>query len=103
MRVEVVTSFSPDGYALYGRACVQSFVQHWPFHLTAYGDAPMRITGAVTTKLTRKIEGWTDVSRGLPFCHPRAEKPESYLWNAQRYAVKPFVWHAAAKKLGTGT
>ena len=29
MRVELVTSFSPEGADLYGRQCVESATQHW--------------------------------------------------------------------------
>ena len=101
MRVEVVTSCSVDGYALYGKACVRSYLKYWPFPLKVYTDSPLKIDG-VTTKLTGQIAGWPHASRMLPFYNSAAEKPASYLWNAQRYAVKPFVWHDAARKMESG-
>ena len=42
--VAVVTSFSPDGYELYGRKMLQTFARHWPADVKLYvyyeGDKP---------------------------------------------------------------
>jgi hypothetical protein len=101
MRVEVVTSFSSAGYLLYGKRCIKSYLAHWPFPLKAYLDAPMRLEG-VTTRLNSQIPGWVYTSLHLPAYSSMAAKPDSYLWNARRYAVKPFIWHDAAKRMGKG-
>lgn len=101
MRVEVVTSCSPDGLALYGRACVSSFLQYWTLPITVYLDVPDAIEGA-DVRMTGDIPRWRETSRMLPVRNRHADKPDSYLWNAHRYAVKPFVWRDAAKRLERG-
>lgn len=101
MRVEVVTSFSREGYFLYGQRCVESYMQHWTFPLLTYLDTPMYVEGT-TPLLTRNLPGWRDTIRTLAYENKDAEKPASFLWNARRYAVKPFIWHHAAKRLGSG-
>jgi hypothetical protein len=101
MRVEVVSGCSPDGFALYGQACVDSFLAHWPAPLTVYFDQPMAVHG-ITNEYTHEIAGWRKTMGGLSFRNRHAEKPASYLWNARRYAVKVFIWRAAAKRLGQG-
>lgn len=101
MRVEVVTSFSKDGYGLYGKACVRSFLAHWPFPLTAYTDQRMAIDRIVTRHVST-LPQWAYTARRLRVRNTSAEKPDSYLWNAKRYAIKPFVWHDAATRIGRG-
>jgi hypothetical protein len=101
MRVEVVTSFSYAGYRQYGKQCLESYVQHWPFPLVVYLDTAQRFH-EIHTRYTRRIPGWRGAYQGLPAQNPDAEKPDSYLWNAQRYAVKPYIWHDAAKRMGRG-
>lgn len=110
MRVELVTSFSLAGAALYGRRCVESVTKHWPHPMTVYADVPMSIAG-VTVRTTGDIPGWRETRDRLPVSRPDApktgfdewtRKPDSYLWNAQKFAVKPFVWHHAAETLGSG-
>lgn len=32
----VVTSFSPEGYELYGRRCLETFVKHWPCKIVVF-------------------------------------------------------------------
>lgn len=110
MSIEIVTSFSPDGYARYGRACVDSITKHWPYPLTVYADAPLAIDG-VTVRLTSDIPSWPETRDRLPSTRPDApttghdkwtRKPDSYLWDARRFAVKPFVWLHAAELMGEG-
>ncbi len=101
MRVELVTSFSSAGAELYGRRCVESILKHWPHPLTVYVDEPMQIDG-VTQRLTPDIPGWLETKRRLPETRPEAEKPTNYIWNAHKFAVKPFVWLDAAERMGDG-
>lgn len=101
MRNVVVTSFSPQGQALYGDRCVQSLRQHWRSDVVVYADAPTTYEG-VEVRLTADIPGWAACRPTLPRENHRAEKPTNYIWDAQRFAVKPFVWYDAAQRLGTG-
>lgn len=110
MRVEIVTSFSPEGAERYGRRCVESIREHWPHPLTVYADAPLDLPGA-RERMTYHIPGWLPTQKRLPSTRPDApttgtdewtRKPTSYLWNAQKFAVKPFVWHDAAERLERG-
>jgi hypothetical protein len=107
MPTELVTSFSAAGAELYGRRCVESIVTHWPYPLMVYTDTPMD----VTTRLTSDIPGWRETKAILPSTRPDAprtgydewtRKPTNYIWNAQRFAVKPFVWLDAAQRLDRG-
>ena len=34
--MKVVTSFSKEGYQLYGRVCLESFVKHWPCEIVVF-------------------------------------------------------------------
>ena len=102
MRVELVTSFSPAGADLYGRRCVAGLKAYWPHPATVYVDAPMALSG-VTVRPTGLIPGWQQTREHLPKTRPEASyKPTSYLWDARRFAVKPFVWLDAAERMATG-
>lgn len=110
MHTELVTSFSLAGAAFYGRRCVESAVKHWPFPMVVYADAPMTMAG-VEVRTTGAIPGWCETWEKLPSTRPDARrtgsdewtrKPDSYLWNGQRFAVKPFVWHDSAVRLEQG-
>ncbi len=65
--------------------------------LTCYVDA---VSGS---ERTCDIEGWPETQRRLPRTGPlSAEKPDNYIWNAQKYAVKCFVWSDMAARIGEG-
>jgi hypothetical protein len=98
----VVTSFSAEGAARYGNRCVESVVRHWPHPLDVYLDSVLPMPVGVRVDLTGEIPGYEDTRRRLPRQCPGAEKPSNYIWDAQRFAVKPFVWLAAAERLEHG-
>jgi hypothetical protein len=106
MPTEIVTSFSPTGAELYGRRCVASIKAYWPHPVTVYTDA----LDVTTTRLTGDIPCWSATKARLPETRPDVpaggdkwtQKPTSYLWNARKFAVKPFVWKDAAERLGSG-
>lgn len=109
MRVELVTSFSPAGADSYGHRCVASIRRHWPHPLTVYVDAPMELGAEM--RLTGNIPEWLTTKDALPSERRDApstgtdkwtRKPTSYLWDAKRFAVKPFVWHDAAAQIESG-
>jgi hypothetical protein len=110
----VVTSWSPDGYRLYGKHFLKSFHRHWDEawdRLVLYADAPM-VHPKLTVRYTGDIPEWAELSarwKSDPSVHgwatpdyPRS-KHHSYVWDAARFAVKVFVWRDAAVKLGRGT
>lgn len=110
MSTEIVTSFSPAGADLYGRRCVASVRAHWPHPLTVYADALIDLSG-VPVRLTSEIPGWPETQPRLPATRPDApmtgfdkwtRKPENYIWNAHRFAVKAFVWLDAAERMERG-
>jgi hypothetical protein len=98
----VVTSFSPAGAVAYGHRCVESLRLFWPHPIEVYLDEPMPMPAGVMTHLTNGIPGWAELRRRLPRIRAGAEKPTNYIWDAQRFAVKPFVWLAAAERLERG-
>lgn len=100
----LVTSFSREGAEQYGYRCVQSFQEHWPQPMVVYADEPLSLlkTHGVDVRLTSEIDGWCETKRDLPTMRPFGFKPTNYIWNAQKFAVKPFVWMDAAQKFGDG-
>lgn len=109
----IVTSWSPDGYRLYGQRFLKRFRKYWPASvpLVLYVDAPA-VHRKVDVRYTFDIPEWAELSERWkhdPVVHgwstkdvPR-EKDHSYLWDAARFAVKVFVWRDAARKMGAGT
>jgi len=109
----VVTSWSPDGYRLYGNRFLKRFVKYWPSstRLVLYADKPA-VHAALETRYTFDLPDWAALSdrwRRDPSVHGwsteahQRSKPYSYLWDAARFAVKVFAWRDAARQLGTGT
>jgi hypothetical protein len=102
MTEAVVTSFSPAGERQYGRRMVQTFRAHWPgTPLVVYADVQTSLQGC-EVRLTMEIPGWREIAAQLPRSNPEAPRPDRYTWQARRFAVKPFVWRDAARRLGSG-
>ena len=52
---------------------------------------------------TSDIPGWLDVQPTLAETgDPDGIKPDSFRWNARKFAVKCFVWRDAAERIGEG-
>src|SRR5688572_20445249 len=98
----VVTSFSAEGAVQYGHRCVESIVRHWPQPLDVYLDEKLPMPVGVRVDATDEIPRYVSTRYRLPSINPAADKPLNYIWNAQRFAVKPFVWLAAAERLERG-
>lgn len=108
----VVTSWSPDGYRLYGHRFLKTFKKRWPeeSRLVIYADAPA-VLPDVTVRYTYDIPEWAELTarwKHDPAVHgwstkdyPR-DKDHSYLWDAARFAVKVFVWRDAARRMRRG-
>lgn len=101
VREVVVTSFGEQGSEL-GRKCVESLVANVSAHVVVYLDEWMMLPDVVTARPTRGIPGWLANKATLPFRRHDAEKPENYIWNAHKFAVKPYVWLDAAERLRQG-
>lgn len=108
----VVTSWSPDGYRLYGHRFLKRF-RKWPSSvpLVVYADAPA-VHRRADVRFTYEISEWVELSdrwrhdtavHGWSTPEYQREKDYSYLWDAARFAVKVFVWRDAARRLGRGT
>jgi len=99
----VVTSFSPEGEAQYGKRMTRQFRKYWPCPLIVYVDGPTTVKGCGLLR-TADIPGWLETRERLPDVadDPNWYKPTGYLWNAKRFAVKPFVWLDAAEHMGSG-
>lgn len=97
-----MTSFSPEGEAAYGRRMVDSALEYWPSPLVVYTDAPSDVP--TLTRATADIPRWLPTKGNLPTTSddPDRYKAGGYLWNAQQFAVKVFVWLDAAERLGDG-
>lgn len=99
----VVTSFSRRGEEQYGKRMVKTFRRHWQCPLIVYVEGQTELKG-VGIRQVKSIPGWKDTRATLPeqADNPAAFKPAGYLWNAKRFAVKPFVWLDAARQMGAG-
>ena len=101
----VVTSFPPEAAETYGRHMVETFRAYWPasVRLIVYVDAPLAWSG-VEMRQTTDLAGWLETRARLPQVSdsPDRYKPTGYLWNARKFAVKPFIWCDAAERMGTG-
>lgn len=114
MTEQVVTSFSAAGARLYGRRMVQSYLAHWPVvrvPLVVYLDAVEQPPLPVETRYTATLTEWAAcLARWAP--HPYLHgvstpkrplnKPYKYQWDVARFAIKPFVWRDAARRLEQG-
>lgn len=97
----LVTSFSREGAEQYGRYCVESFQRYWPQAMLVYLDEFVPIDNA-NIRFTSDLPGWKATRDELPSVRPLGFKPTNYIWNAKKFAVKPFVWLDAAEQLGQG-
>ena len=98
-REQLVTSF-PLAMETLGRQCVESAGRHWAAPVVYVDDTEgWHPDGA---RLTSAIPRWPTVRPQLEMENPAAAKPQNYVWRAQTFAVKPFVWLAAALTLQEG-
>lgn len=99
----VVTSFSRSGEAQYGKRMVKTFRMHWQCPLVVYIEGKTTCKG-VGIRQVDGLDGWRETHATLPDHNDDAGvfKPLGYLWNAKRFAVKPFIWLDAAKQMGSG-
>jgi hypothetical protein len=101
VQTQVITSFSPRGAREYGRRGVGQFRRYSSLPLVVYLDKLDPIPH-VELRLTTDIPSWPETKASLPMRNGLATKPERYTWQAQRFAVKPFVWLDAALRIGSG-
>ena len=111
MTALTVTSFSKHGAAIYGRRMVESYQGHCQdVPLVVYADSPMVFTG-VEVRLTSNLLEWlacrrrwaSDLSvQGRSTPERPFRKAYRYIFDANRFAVKVFVWRDAAERLGEG-
>lgn len=107
MTEQIVTSFGPTAVKM-GTRMIQSVAVYWPpsVPLVAYLDTFSRaLPPRAEVRYTTAIPDWTAVKAKLRNDAPadgKHYKPTGYLWQAQRFAVKCYVWRDAAETLGTG-
>jgi hypothetical protein len=101
VQTQVITSFSPRGAREYGVRGVKQFRRYSSLPLVVYLDRLEPIPH-VEIRLTSDILGWPETKASLPMRNGKATKPERYTWQAQRFAVKPFVWWDAALRFYWG-
>jgi hypothetical protein len=112
IREQVITSFSPAGFRVYGRRMVTTFLRSWPpeIPLVVYADAPTEIPG-VEVRLTTALDEWVACRlrwAGDLQVHGKSRnanpdgKPYHYRYDAARFAVKVFAWRDAARRMGAG-
>lgn len=100
MSNQVITSFSRAGAEQCGERGVLSHVACWPCPVVVYLDEPMELPAEC--RATGEIPGWRETAAVLPRTNPLAGKPTNYIWDARRFAVKPFVWLNAAERMDAG-
>lgn len=101
----VITSMSLDGFRAYGQRAIETFTANSSRPMVVYADHPVACAPA-RLRLTSDISPWVAMRAHWKAAPPQpphdAAKPKNYIWDVQRFAVKPFVWYDAASRMGDG-
>lgn len=100
--VNAVTTFSPEGYELYGRKCIASFVKYWPADVGLYIfiEKPLDIGNLIPIcRSNIHVKDLADETDILSFLadfswHPRMNHPTDYRFQGIRFAHKVFAMTA---------
>ncbi len=90
MTFAVVTTFSPEGYEVYGRRFIDTFVKYWPsdvlLHVFYEGEKPADASNAVQWHAL-----YLDKDRAKFMAEHKDEKPGDYRKCPVRFSHKVFA------------
>lgn len=119
MSISVVTTFHKEGYELYGKRMIETFLQNWPSNIKLYvyaedcevdikadnlfikdlhRESPELVAFKNKWKNVPKANG--DVSKD-PIRSKRKDAGKGFKWNAIRFAHKVYAIFACAKECNT--
>jgi len=119
MNVTVVTTFHKEGYDLYGKRMIQSFLKNWPSNIKLYvyaedcsveETAPNLIVKDLhqaSPELVSFKERWKNVPKANgdvssdPIRSKRKDSGKGFKWHAIRFAHKVYSIFACAKECNT--
>lgn len=115
MKITVVTTFSPDGYAQYGWRFVETFQKFWPpnYQLVTYYEEHIALWGADCRDIKAVPEraAFYEAHRNDPVAHglvtqpcwkrQEAEDGASFRTNAMKFCNKVFAVQDAMRKCDT--
>jgi len=84
--MRAITTFSPEGYKVYGEDFLNTFIKHWPIPLTVYFEElpPFRHPRVKWVCLT-------DMVKFRWFRNRAPQDPENYLYDASKFSCKVFA------------
>jgi len=121
MQYTVVTTFNKNGYDLYGKRMVESFLKNWPSEINLYvyaedcevaESAPnlvVRDLKQSSPKMLAFKERWKNDPRASgdisadPEKSKRKDARKAFKWDAIRFAHKVYSIFACAQKVESGT
>ena len=119
MSISVVTTFHKEGYELYGKRMIKSFLTNWPAEVKLYvyaenctveESAPNLIVKDLhqaSSELVAFKNKWNNVPKANgdvsddPIRSKRRDSGKGFKWNAIRFAHKVYSIFSCAKECGT--
>lgn len=93
-----VTTFSPQGYEDYGRACLESLDQHWPGKIVAYiEEMPAGVAQRIELRQFYEIDNvvaWLERARRHAGSDGESTEDYDFRYNAQKFCRKVFAQDA---------
>jgi hypothetical protein len=109
MKLVAVTSFSQEGYDLYGKKMVQSFVENVDGFLIVYTDAPLQDIEITNVKVSYRVLNWEfpeqvtfEDRHQSPICHGQFGGSYDYRFDAVKFSHKPAAIAAASRLIESG-
>lgn len=98
--MRVITSWGPDGWKLYAKDFLESYVEYWPYNLTVYyEEKPDFEHPKVSWVNLYDVPGMTaylDKIKDFPACHGVLGDTRVYQFDLFRFCRKVFAQHHAA-------
>lgn len=109
MTLLAVTSFSQEGYDLYGRTMIKTFLENIDGDLVVFTDEPLLEIETQSPRVHYRVLNWDfpeqvsfEMRHHSPICHGRFGDLYDYRFDAVKFSHKPAAIAAAAKLITSG-
>jgi hypothetical protein len=109
MTILAVTSFSQEGYDLYGQKMIDSFLENVDGELVVFTDAPLAEIKTISPKVHYRVLNWDfpeqvefELRHQSPICHGIFADTYDYRFDAVKFSHKPAAIAAVAKLIADG-
>lgn len=109
MSLLAITSFSQEGYDLYGKNMIRSFVDNVDGTLVVFTDEPLEDIELVSDKVSYRVLNWDFPSQvefenrhNSPICHGRFGGTYDYRFDAVKFSHKPAAIAVTARLIEDG-